>query len=390
MVALASLPGLFVLRDDSEFLRHVEWALAASNRVEPRWTSAVHVFLDLVSRRACLSKLRNARLPMAKDVMVQMRRFRFAISLTITLVLLLMSCCTTRESSLFSLVPGESCAIMSIEWSLIRNDRELRRLIKADQFEALLRVLRVDSESVNSLVVFSAVDNQAMSGLLLRGSLDSKKIGGELKQSGWTQNSIEGHKVYVKAADYVAMPSSKTLFAGTREGALAVFRAVDSAKESIIASDAYKKINVAISTKRTPVKAFLLIPQGTLDMADAALTTTSVALSLFNLGGIGQLLQAVNVARGFGFSLDRGTGEMYPVELCVLMRDEQSAAFVNGSLNALKTISELAATDNRDRESLRAMRQMSIVRKQEVLAVKMEIPGAALFPPARTNTGLNN
>jgi hypothetical protein len=390
MVALASLPGLFVLRDDAKFLRHVKWSLAASNRMEQRWTSAVHAFLDLVSYRACLSKFLNAWRPRTTGVMVKMRRLRFTPLLTITLVLLVMSCCTMRESSLFRLVPKESCAIMSIEWSSIRDDRELRRLIKADQFEALLRMLGVDSEAVNSVVVFSAVDNQAMSGLLLRGSFDSKKVGGELKQGGWTQNLVEGHKIYVKAADYVAMPATKTLFAGTREGALAVFRAVDSGEESIVASDTYKKIDVAISKNRTPVKAFLLIPQGTLDMADAALTTTSVALSLFNLGGIGQLLQAVNVARGFGFSLDRGTGEMYPVELCVLMRDEQSAAFVNGSLNALKTISELAATDNRDRESLRAIRQMSIVRKQEVLAVKMEIPGTALFPPARTNTGLNN
>jgi hypothetical protein len=358
--------------------------------MEQRWASAVHVFLDLVSRSACLSKLLNARLSMAKGVIVQMRRLRFTISLTITLVLLVMSCCTTRESSLFRLVPRESCAIMSIEWSSIRDDRELRRFIKADQFDALLRVLGVDSDSVNSVVVFSALDSQAMSGLLLRGSFDSKKIGGELKKSGWTENSIAGHKVYVRAADYVAMPSTKTLFAGTREGTLAVFRAVDSATESIIPSDAYKKINAAISTNRTPVKAFLLIPRGTLEMADAALTATSVVLSLLNLGGIGQLLKAVNVARGFGFSLDRSTGEMYPVELCVLMRDEQAAVFVNGSLNALKTISELAAVDNRDRESLRAIRQMSIVRKQEVLAVKMDIPGTALFPPARANTGLNN
>ena len=125
-------------------------------------------------------------------------------------------------------------------------------------------------------------------------------------------------------------------------------------------------------------------------MADAALTATSIALSLFNLGGIGQLLQAVNVARGFGFSLEKGAREMYPVELCVLMRDEEAAVFVSGSLNALKTISELEASDNRDRESLRAIRAMSIVRKHEVLAVKMEIPGAALFPPASANTGLNN
>jgi hypothetical protein len=266
----------------------------------------------------------------------------------------------------------------------------LRRIIKGHQFETLLRELSVASESVNTVVVFSALDGQTMSGLLLRGSFDSKEIAGKLKKSGWTENSLEGHKVYVKAADYVAMPSTKTLFAGTRNGAVAVSRAADNSKESIVASDTYKRINTAISTNHTPVKAFLLIPQGTLDMADAALSATSVALSLFNLGGIGQLLQAVNVARGFSFSVDQSTGQMYPIELCVLMRDEQSAVFVSGSLNALKMVSELAATDNRDREQLRAIRQMRIVRQQEVLAVKMEIPGDALFPPARPTQGLNN
>jgi hypothetical protein len=306
------------------------------------------------------------------------------------LVLLAMSCCTTRDTSLARLVPIESCAVMSIDWSAIRADNELRRVINGDQFEALLRSLGVESKSVNTVAVFSALNGQTMSGLLLRGSFDSKDITHELKQSGWTENSIEGHKVYVKAAYYVAIPSSKTLFAGTREGALAVFRAADSAKESIVASDAYKKINAAISSKRTPVKAFLFIPQGTLDMADAALTATSIALSLFDLGGIGQLLQTVNVARGFGFSLDQGANEIYPVELCVLMRDEASAVFVSGSLNALKTLSELAALNNRDRESLRAIQQMSVVRKHEVLAVKMEIPGAALFPPSGANRSLTN
>jgi hypothetical protein len=319
-----------------------------------------------------------------------MRRLRFGISVTLTFGLLIVSCCTTRESSLFRLVPIESCALMNVDWSSIRDDSELRRVIKGAQFDALLRELHLDTKSVNTVAVFSAFDGQAMSGLLLRGSFDSLQIAGELKDSGWTEKSLDGHKVYVKATDYVAMPAAKTLYAGTREGASAVFRAADDSKESIVASDVYKKINAAISKDRKPVKAFLLIPQGTLDMADAALTATSVALSLFNLGGIGQLLQAVNAATGFGVSLGQRTGEMYPVELCVLMRDEQSAVFVNASLNALKTISELAATDDRDREQLRAIRQMTIVRKQEVLAVKMEVPGAALFPPARANTGLNN
>lgn len=358
--------------------------------MEQRRTGTIRDLLDLATRGDRVFGFLNIRFSVAKDLSVQMRNVRFAISVTIMLVLLAMSCCTTRETSLTRLVPIESCAIMSIDWSAIRANSELRRVINGDQFEALLKSLGVESESVNTVAVFSALDGPTMSGLLLRGTFDLREVARELKHSGWTENSLENHKVYVKAADYVAMPSTKTLFAGTREGALAVFRAADSVKESIVASDGYKKINAAISPNRTPIKAFLFIPQGTLDMADAALTATSIALSLFNLGGIGQLLQTVNVARGFGFSVEQGAREIYPVELCVLMRDEESAVFVSGSLNALKALSELAALDSRDRESLRAIKQMSIVRKHEVLAVKMEIPGAALFPPSRANRSLNN
>lgn len=271
---------------------------------------------------------------------------------------------------------------MTIDWATLRAGGELKRALKGAEFEALLRHLHIDSEAVNNVTIFSSMDSRTNSGLLLRGSFDRKEIAAELKSNGWREESLEGHKVYVKAADYVALPANNTLFAGTRDGAIGVFRAAEDTKESIVASDAYKKINAALTKKGQPLRAFLLIPQGTLDMADAALTATSVALSLFNLGGVGELLKAVNVARGFAVTVDSGTHEKYPVELCVLMRDEDSARFVSGSLNAMKTISELASHDVREQESLRALRQMSIVRKQEVLAVKMEIPGSALFPPA--------
>ena len=270
---------------------------------------------------------------------------------------------------------------MTIDWTSVRTGGELKRVLKVDEFAAVLQRLGVDSALVKTVVVFSATETRTSSGLLLRGSFDRKKVGAELKGNGWSETSLEGHKVYVKAADYVAMPATNTLFTGTREGALTMFRAADDSKESIVASEAYKKLNAALSTKGQPVKAFLLIPQGTLDMADAALAATSVALSFFNLGGVSQVLRAVNVAKGFAFTVDNGRQEKYPIELCVLLRDENTAALISGSLNAMKAVSELAATDNRDLDSVRALRQMTIVRKHEVLAVKMEIPGSALFPP---------
>jgi hypothetical protein len=298
------------------------------------------------------------------------------------LMLLVASSCSVGEPSLLRLVPRESAAVLSVDWSSIRSDKALRRVIKADQFEAVLQRLGIQSEAVNSVTIFSTIGGQPVSGLLLRGPFDPKKVVAQLKSSGWTENSLDGHKVYLHAADYVAIPTNKTLFAGTRAGAVAVFRAADATEESIVTSEGYTKLNAATSMKDKPVQAFLLIPQGTLEMADAALAATSFALSFFNLGGVGQLLQAANVARGFAFNLEKSGGERYPVEVCVLMRDEESAKFVSGSLNTLKTISEAASFDNRDQESLRALREMSIVRRDEVLAVRLEIPARALFPPS--------
>ena len=54
---------------------------------------------------------------------------------------------------------------------------------------------------------FSSIDNKN-AGLLLRGSFDPKEIATELKANGWREESLDGHKVYVNAADYVAMPAS--------------------------------------------------------------------------------------------------------------------------------------------------------------------------------------
>lgn len=299
----------------------------------------------------------------------------------LALVVFTASSCNLREPSLLRLVPRESAAVLNLDWSSIRTDEGLRRIIKADQFEAVLQRLGVRSEAVQSVAIFSTIGGEPVSGLLLRGPFNTREVVAQLKNSGWTENSLDGHKVYQHTSDYVALPTSQTLFAGTREGALAIFRAADAAKESIVTSEGYKKLDAATSMKDKPVKAFLLIPQGTLEMADAALAATSFALSLFNLGGVGQLLQAANVARGFAFNLEKSAGERYPVEVCVLMRDEESAKFVSASLNTLKTISEVASSDNRDRESLRALRQMSILRRAEVLAVRMEMPAKALFPP---------
>ena len=116
---------------------------------------------------------------------------------------------------------------MTIDWASVRAGGELRRLLKGDEFEAVLRHLQIDSASVKTATVFSSINSRTNSGLLLRGSFDGKEIGSDLRANGWREESLEGHKVYVNAADYVAMPASNTLFAGTREGAVGVGAGAD-------------------------------------------------------------------------------------------------------------------------------------------------------------------
>jgi hypothetical protein len=302
-------------------------------------------------------------------------------ALSASLLLSSFLACSRQDSSVIDLVPSDSCAVLVVEWSTLRNDNDLKRLFKGEQFEVVLEHLGVDSSAVKTLVVFSAMNSRAKAGMLVRGSFDMQKQIASLKTRGWLATSVAGHKVYVKGNDYAAMPQNNILFAGTLEAATAVLNNLHNTRDSFSASSPYKKINAGLTTRNEPIKAFLVIPQGTLDMADAALEATSVALSLFDLGGIGALLKQINFASGFGLTLGHGSNQMYPVEMCVLMRDEKAAALVTGSLSLMKGFSTMASTSNRDEPALDALHNMSITRVREVLAIKMTVPQAALFPP---------
>lgn len=301
--------------------------------------------------------------------------------LSMSLVLSSLSACGRYESSIIDLVPSESCAVMIVDWSILRNDNELKRLFKGEQFERVMERLGVDSASVKTLVVFSAMNSRAKAGMLLRGPFDKQKQVASLKAKGWRDEFVDGHKLYVNGNDYAAIPRSNTFFAGTREAAAAVFNTLSNARESFSASFSYKKLNAGMTRGNAALKAFLVIPQGTLDMADAALEATSVALSLFDLGGIGALLKQINIASGFALNLGRGSNQMYPVEMCALMRDEKSAALISGSLNLMKSFSTMASANNRDEQALQALHNMSITREREVLSIRMTVPQTVLLPP---------
>lgn len=298
----------------------------------------------------------------------------------VVLVLLCLCGCSGNQKTLIELVPVDSCAVVVIEWSKVSTDVDLKRVFNGEQLESVLQQLGVDGSEVKSIAVFSGINSQATAGMLLRGALNKQTQISALEMRGWREEPGDGHQLFVKGRDYAAFPLGNTLFAGTHDGALAVFHALDDRNFSFSSSPSYKKILDGMTTRSNPIRAFLVIPQGTLDMADAALQATSFALSLFDLGTIGALVKQMNVASGFGLSLGFGVEQMYPVEMCVLMRDEKAAAFISGSLNLLKSFSGPAATNARDAQ---ALRDLSVTRHGEVLSLKLKVPQTALLPLSR-------
>jgi hypothetical protein len=311
----------------------------------------------------------------------QPARIDIVAMMGVVVLLLVVSACSGNQSTLIDLVPADSCALVVIDWPTVRADSSLKQAFNGDQLEAILQELGIDSGAVKNIAIFSAIDSHSKAGMLLRVPFNKRDQISALKKRGWREETAAGEQLLFKGKDYIAAPQANTLFAGTRDGALAVFQALNDRRLSFSSSASYKKILEGMTTRDYPVRAFLVIPQGTLDIADAALEATSFALSLFDLGGVGALLKQLNVASGFGLSLGRGADQMFPVEMCVLMRDEKAAAFISGSLNLLKSFSGAAATNMRDTDAMQSLRDLSVSRRGEVLSLKLKVPKAALLRP---------
>lgn len=282
--------------------------------------------------------------------------------------------CSRHETSLLESVPSVSTAILIVNWGSVRNNNDLKSLFNGAEFEEQMRRFGIDSAVVNEWIAFS--DNGTKAGLLTRGDFDRREVVAHLKSSGWTEDSADGTKIYANGEDYAALPRNGVLIVGTRRGVFTSLEIAKNPRESIQNAASFKKIKASMTGGKSPITGFLIAPEGTLEMADAALSVTAGAMSLFGLGGVGDILKKLNVASGTGFTVSRGsTSGKYAVNLCVLMRDEQSALIAAGALNMMKTLSGMAKT--RETEDLQ---DFDFTRQEKVLSIKMEMSHEALMP----------
>ena len=125
----------------------------------------------------------------------------------------------------------------------------------------------------------------------MRGSFDKQSQIAVLRSKGWHDESVGGQKVLARGTECIAFLRSSVIFAGARDVVERVFQVSKNPSESFAASAPYRRLNASLTKRTVPVKAFLVVPEGTLDVADAALAATAFALSLLDLDGIGAVLK---------------------------------------------------------------------------------------------------
>jgi hypothetical protein len=302
----------------------------------------------------------------------------------LALSLLLVCCsCGSRRASLFEVVPGRSVIAVSINWTAVRGDSELRKLLKADEAERVFRELGVSPSDVADVAVFGdavsgADDGSGSTGIVVRGRFTPRVVVDLLKARGWAANTYGGRELLSDAArrQWCAPLKSNIFVCGSRAGVEGAMDAAQDSSDSFARNPSCAQMSARLRKSKAPIVMMAAFPQEMQDMADAAVFLSSKALDLAGLEGLGGLMRSLGLVRGFGCAIAH-SGDGLPVEMVALMEDEKTAGLVSGAFNAMKRLTQGVPRGNlspADAEQLRRVQDIAVTREGAVLSVKAVIP----------------
>lgn len=311
------------------------------------------------------------------------RRARLCLA---ALTVALLTCCVGGQGGprgLLEFVPATSVVTAAIDWRAVRADAELGRIIPAQSVGELFAALGLAGEEVDELVIFGDGRDArtGSAGVILRGSFDPEEAVERLRGRGWREESRpDGATLYVSPGgdEYCAMLDD-LLVAGSRAGVAATVE--HGGDDSLASNPVYEKLADRLEDTDAPVLIVVAAPQRVQDMADAGLAISSAALDFARLEMLAGLVRQLGAVRGVGCALAH-EGEGFPVEMVAVMRDEETAGLVSGTLNLAQGLVSVApdpaGSGDARREALSQFGQMSIERAGDVLSIKTVMTEAQL------------
>jgi hypothetical protein len=288
--------------------------------------------------------------------------------------------------SLLKLVPATSIAVLSARWSEVRQDERLRRLVRGDDIEQALRSVHVSSEAVDDLVMFgnTSAPGAGSSGIILRCSSKARTLVDQLRSQGWEEQAYRARKTYHDSSGqrWLAPLKEERLVLGTRAGVEETLNAEMDLQASLAGSRLGSQLINQVGKQQSPISVLLMVPQDLQDIGNVVLQFFSIALDFTGAAPLGGILNKVGIARGVGCSISR-SGNSFPVDLLIIMKDEGAASFVSGALSLLRQASSFVpknSLSDADKEKFRSYQSLSVTRNHEVLSIKMTMREADLLP----------
>lgn len=293
--------------------------------------------------------------------------------------------CTSggRSRPLFELVPSSSLMAVSINWRTVAKDVELKQLLKTDSLELVFKELGIAGGEVSEVSAFSDAQTEGSTngsnGIILRGTMDARKVRAHLSGRGWNEESYEGHKLWVSVEgkpQRCATLKSGVVVCGTRGGVEGVIDAQQDASESFAARPSNKRMIARLRKNKFPIVMIAGFPQETQDMAEVALQSSAAVLDFAGFGGLGSLLEKIGYVRGFGCAVTREGGGL-PLEMLALMKDEQAASLVSGTLNFAQKLTLALPKSNlsqAETKNLRKIQDIAVTREHDLLSIKTVVP----------------
>ena len=293
-----------------------------------------------------------------------------------------LSCSTDSRLSPMAIVPSNSVIVLSAKWQEVTQDAKLKTLVKGHEIENALARLGINPASVTRLALFSPGLNSRDSdlGVILSGTYKAGGVISNLQSQGWIKHAYKGTALYGNTSNnqFLALLKGNLVAVGSRAS---VESTIDVSLNRQLAFTRQTPTNSLVRENGYPITIVLAMSQEAQDMSNALLRVTSFMLDIGEMGAVGDLLNTIGFARALSCSVSR-KGANFPVEIKAVMKDENSASFVSGSLNLLKGASNLIPRDGMnaaDRQSIDRFRDLQITRSGETLSIKMDIPESEIL-----------
>jgi len=280
------------------------------------------------------------------------------------------------QRTLLGYVPSSSYAVLAVNWKTVSRDPDLKRICKGAEIEKLFAELGL-GETVTEFAVYGDPGGlaQASNGIVVKGSFNANETVKELKRRGWTEQGVEGRRIYVNPKDASWLtPFDRNVFVlGTESAVRDAIGASGRSESRFTSRAAYKVLSSHFVEKQHPILMMVVLPQASQDLANVAVQLTSTAMDLAGVGPLGDLLSKIGTPQGLACGISH-RDELFPVAVSAVMKDEESAKLVSGALNLLKSLGGMAShnyANQTNDDATRAIRTMSIDRNREVVFIKM-------------------